>query len=86
LNNRNVIKPGSSLEVVKTGGVDAWHEYIAEGKSERLYFYVFETDTLRKYLGLYSMYDFVKNCKYFKNMSYSESELDKMGWKIQIDK
>jgi hypothetical protein len=86
LSEENITKPDSSLNIVTMGDENAWHEYISNGKNKRLYFYIFEPDTLRKYQGLYSMYDFVQRGKYYKSQSFSENELKNRNWKVNIIK
>jgi hypothetical protein len=78
----NVIKPDSTYDIVKLGGKDAWHNFIEKSKTKKLLIYVFESDTLKKYDGVYSMEDIVGYHKYLKLLLYSEKDLDKIDWQI----
>ena len=82
----NIIKPDSSNDIVKLGGKDAWHNYIDKNKTRKLFIYVFETDSLKKYDGIYSMEDIVNKHKYLKLLCYSESDLNKINWQITFNK
>jgi hypothetical protein len=70
---------------VISGGKDAWHYYIEKGRPKKLFIYIFDTDTLRKYNGSYSIDDIVGEHKYLKSLSYSEKDLDKIDWKITFN-
>ena len=79
----NTIKPDSSRDIVILGGKDAWHDYIEKSKTKKVFIYLFETDTLKKYDGINSMDDMVNQHKYLKLFSYSEQELDRINWQIK---
>jgi hypothetical protein len=81
----NIMKSDSSKDIVKAGNKNAWHEYIEQGRTKKLFVYIFETDTLKKYSNIYSMDDIVREHKYLKLLSYSENDLNKIGWKIIFD-
>lgn len=85
LSEQSATQPDSSRIIFKIGGKNAWHDYIESGKAKRLYFYIFETDTLKKYNNVFSMYDLVMRRKFIRALSYSESELHKVHWKIIIN-
>ena len=80
------VKPDSTFTIVMPGNENVWHEYIADGSTKKLYFYIFETDTLKKYKNNYSMRGFVQMNKYFKSFSYTENELKKINWNIVVGK
>ncbi len=82
IRNDKIVKPDSSVEITILGGKEAWHDYIEEGKTKRLFLYVFSTDTLTKYNNLFSIDDLVHQHKYLKLFNYSENDLDKINWKI----
>jgi hypothetical protein len=77
-----IIKPDSTWNMVKPGGENAWHDYIQEAEPKKLFIYVFDLDTLRKYDSA----DLVRNVrdehKYIEKMIFSEVELAKQNWKI----
>lgn len=80
------VKPDSTFTLTNHGKENAWHEYIQEGSAKKLYFYIFETDTLRKYRNIYNMKDMVAGGRYFKSMSYSEAEMGKIHWNLVVGK
>lgn len=80
------VKPDSTFTIVKPGRENVWHQYIQKGGTKKLYFYIFETDTLRKYKNAYSMRGFVQMNKYFKALSFSEDELKKINWNVVVGK
>lgn len=77
-----ILKPDSSLDITILGGREAWHDYIEEGKTKRLFLYIFSTDTLTKYNNRFSIDDLVHQGKYLKLLNYSENDLNKTNWKI----
>lgn len=77
-----IVKSDSTEYIAKPGGKNIWHNYIANGKNKKLYVYLFDTDTLKKYNGIYSMEDIVNQHKYLKLLSYSESDLNKINWQV----
>ena len=77
-----IVKPDSSLDITILGGREAWHDYMEEGKTKRLFLYVFSTDTLTKYNNSFSIDDLVHQHKYLKLFNYSENDLNKTNWKI----
>lgn len=85
-NDRNVIYPDSCSEIIQLGGKNAWHNYIEKSQSKKLYIFIFETDTLKKYEGVYSMENFVNRHKYLKLFCYSEIDLNKIAWRITVNK
>ena len=82
----NVIKPDTTQSIVIPGNEDAWHYDIEAGSEKKLFLYIFETDTLRKYEKIASMRDLMWMKKYFKSFSYSEKELNKINWNIVVGK
>lgn len=78
----NIVKPDSSFDITILGGREAWHNYIEEGKTRRLFLYVFSTDTLTKYNNRFSINDLVQQGKYLKVFNYTEADLNKMNWEI----
>ena len=84
LSDQSVTKPDSSRIIFKPGGKSAWHDYIEKREAKRLYLYVFETDTLRKYNNGLTMHDLVEHHKFISTLSYTEDELKKNKWKIII--
>ncbi len=82
ISDYNIVKPDSSLKISILGGREAWHDYIEEGKTKRLFLYVFSADTLMKYNNLLSIDDLVHQHKYLKLFNYSENDLNKINWKI----
>lgn len=78
----NIIKPDSSSYIHILGGKNAWHDYIDRGKTKKLFIYIFEVDTLKKYDGLNSMANMVDQHKYLNLFSYSEQDLNNINWKI----
>ena len=82
LSGQSATPPDSSRIIYKTGGKDAWRNYIKEGKAKRLYLYIFETDTLKKYQNMYSMSYLVSQRKFRKILDYSVNELEQNHWKI----
>jgi hypothetical protein len=85
LGDQSVTQPDSSRVIFKPGGKSAWHDYIEKGEAKRLYLYVFETDTLRKYNNDLRMHDLVERRKFIRALSYTEDELKKINWKIIIN-
>lgn len=77
-----LISPDSVNSVGIGGKPDAWHNYIEQGKDNRLYLYVFSVDSLKSYNGIYSMNELCSMGKYLKVLKYSEPELIKMNWQI----
>lgn len=84
LSDENAIEPDSTYTIVKVGGKDAWRDYIDEGKTKRLYFYFFETDTLKRYFNQFTMNDFVRQKKYYKRLEYTEKELKAINWTVVV--
>jgi len=81
-----IAQPDSVIYITTLGNNNAWHKYIEESKTKTLSFYIFETDTLKKYNDVYSMDNLIKQHKYFKLLCYSENELKKTNWKIVLNK
>ncbi|MGZ3813126.1 MAG: hypothetical protein ACXVB0_17585 [Mucilaginibacter sp.] len=79
-----IVKPDSSLDITILGGRKAWHDYIEEGKTKRLFLYIFSTDTLIKYNHTLSIDDLVHQGKYLQLVNYSEKDLDKANWKLEF--
>jgi hypothetical protein len=84
LSNQSITKPDSSRDIIRLGGKHSWLDYIEEGKTKKLFLYVFESDTLEKYNNTYSMYELVSRHKFLKVLTYSEDNLDKINWRIII--
>ena len=84
LSDQNLLKPDSSRNIIILGGENAWHNYIQKENAKRLFVYVFDVDTLRKYNGVYSINDLRNNHKYLKMHSYSEQELKNSNWRIDF--
>src|ERR1700761_3780653 len=79
LSDQSATMPDSSREIIRLGGKDSWHNYIGEGRAKKLFLYVFETDTLKKYNNIYSMYELVNRHKFLKILAYSENSLNKIN-------
>jgi len=77
-----IVKPDSTIDISIIGGREAWHDYIEEGKTKKLFLYIFSTDTLTKYNNHFSINDLVHQRKYLRLFNYSENDLDKTNWKI----
>jgi hypothetical protein len=79
----NVIQPDSSFDITILGTKDPWHKYIDAGKTEKLFLYIFDIDSLKKFNNSYSMDDLINQKKYLKILSYSEKQLNEINWKIR---
>ena len=84
LSDQSITRPDSTRDIIRLGGKDAWHNYIEEGKAKKLFLYVFDTDTLKKYNNVYSMYELVSQHRFFKLLTYSENYLNKVNWQVTI--
>lgn len=82
IRDQNIIPPDSSFDIPIMGRRDAWHQYINEGNSKKLYIYIFSVDSLTKANGIYSMDELVNKKKYLELTSYSEEQLSKINWQI----
>ncbi len=82
ISDENVIQPDSTYDITILGRNNPWHQYINEGKTKKLFLYVFNVDSLKKFEGVYSMDDLINQKKYLKVIKYSEEELNKINWKI----
>jgi hypothetical protein len=84
VDDRNILMPDSALRFSIMGDEKAWHYYIDEGKPKRLFFAFFDTETVKWYENSYTMNQMVDYKLYFKLDSYTENELEKMGWNVVI--
>lgn len=82
--DENVLMPDSTMHFSTWGGQTAWNDYLREGKPKRLFFAFFETKTLKWYEHSYTMNQMVDYKLYFKLDSYTESDLEKMGWNVVV--
>lgn len=78
----NVIAPGSSSDITTLGREDAWHNYIEEGKTKKLFFYIFNADSLKNFNNGNSMDELINQKKYSKLLEYTEKQLDEIHWKV----
>ncbi len=80
----NTVAPGDTSLIHIMGNDGAWHDYISQGIDQKLYLYVFNVDTLKKYQDTYSMDDLVEMGKYISLLQYSERELKSKHWLIKF--
>jgi hypothetical protein len=79
----NTIAPNDTAFITKSGK-NAWLEYINEGKTQTLYVYFFDLDSLNKYQkGGADMSYLLGNKKYLKRLDYTLDELESADWQIK---
>lgn len=61
------------------GGKNYWSNFISTSKNERLNIFIYDVDTLIKYMDM----EYIRNNRlWVKKMQLSEAELDSMKWVI----
>jgi len=80
--DNQTIYPNTSKPISISGKPEAWHNYINEGLTKKLYIYVFSVDTILKYKDHYSINDFVYKRQYLKLLEFSEKQLIDSKWQV----
>lgn len=75
-----VVEPYKSKKLFKVGNTKGWSMFIESSVNNRLNLFVFQVDSL-EILGIDSLIAMGAYDKYI----FSESELDKINWKIVIE-
>lgn len=76
---RDSIVPNNFKKVLKTGPKDSWVQYVRNSPHKKLYIFVYDYDTLIKYNDM----DTVRARKLYKELSFTEEELNKINWQIE---
>jgi hypothetical protein len=76
----NDVDPGSSKQLLITGGGEAWKRYIEKACEDgKLRVYTFSIDTLKKY----TWEEVMKGNRYLNRIEVSVYDLEKVGWNIE---